>query len=126
MTTSKKPTTKKKKIARKKSDAAKKTNKIKKEKPIKSNQQTLKLDPVLVINNAKALSVDLEKLINSNEDINIDASAVEMVDTAILQLLLTMVIKIKSSKHQVHWLNPSAAFISNSSLLGMSARLGLV
>ena len=126
MTTSKNPTTKKKKVTRKKSDATKKVSKTKTEKPIRSNQQTLKLDPVLVINNAKALSVEFEKLINSNEDISIDASAVEMVDTAILQLLLTMVIKIKSSKHQVHWLNPSAVFISNSSLLGMSASLGLV
>ena len=126
MTTSKKTTTKKKKVARKKSSSAKKVTRKKIEKPIISNQQTLKLDPVLVINNAKSLSVDLEKLIGSNEDINIDASAVEMVDTAILQLLLTMVIKIKSSKRQIHWVNPSAAFISNTSLLGMSARLGLV
>ena len=127
MTTSKTIKTKKKKVAKKKTKAEKKvTKKANTEKPPRLKKKTLKLDPVLVINNAKALSVDLEKLIKADEDINIDASAVEMVDTAILQLLLTMAIKIKSSHHQVHWVNPSAIFISNTSLLGMSERLGLV
>jgi len=126
MTHSKTTKTTKKKVAKKKTSAAKKAAKTKTEKPLRENKQTLNLDPVLVINNAKALSGDLEKLIKSNEDINIDASAVEMVDTAILQLLLTMTIKIKSSNHQVHWINPSAIFISNTSLLGMSEPLGLV
>lgn len=126
MTPSKTTKTKKKIVTKKKTSAAKKVAKTKTEKSLRANKQTLKLDPVLVINNAKALSGDLEKLIKNNEDINIDASAVEMVDTAILQLLLTMTIKIKSSKHQVHWINPSAIFISNASLLGMSEPLGLV
>ena len=136
MNTIKKTTTKKTKAARKKTSPAKPVTKKKaspakpvtKKKAVKPEhikEQMLKLDPVLVINNAKSLSQDFSLLINSNQDINIDASAVEMIDTAILQLLLTITIKLRSTNHKVRWINPSAIFISNASLLGLTESFGL-
>lgn len=127
MTTIKKTTTKKRAVAKKKPSPAKSVakKKVAKKKPAKQEQQTLRLDPVLVINNAKALSKELNALLNNNEDINIDASKVEMVDTAILQLLLAITLELKSKQHQVHWIKPSPIFISNASLLGINNHLGL-
>lgn len=131
LTMKKKLTTKKavtKKTASKNNAAS---NKLVAKKPVKNvkNESTsneiIVLDPVLIINNAKNLSLELRKLLQSSNDITIDASAVEMIDTAILQLLLAITIKIKSAKHEVHWLNPSATFISTANLLGLSKPLGI-
>ena len=87
------------------------------------SNKTLVLDPVLVINNAKSLSLELNQFVESNADISIDASAVEMIDTAILQLLLAVTTKVRLSKHEVNWVNPSDMFISSASLLGLSKLL---
>lgn len=125
MNTIKKTTTKKTKTAKKKARSAKPVTKKKAVKPGHIKEQMLKLDPVLVINNAKSLSQDFSLLINSNQDINIDASGVEMIDTAVLQLLLTITIKLRSTNHKVNWINPSAIFISNASLLGLTESFGL-
>jgi anti-anti-sigma regulatory factor len=97
----------------------------KKTKPETLPNKTMVLNPVLVINNAKLLSQDFTLLLQNNGDINIDASAVEMIDTATLQLLLAVTNKVRTSKHEVHWLNPSDIFISNVTLLGLSESLGL-
>lgn len=110
----------KKKAAKK---ASKKTQK--KTEPKTLPNKTMMLNPVLVINNAKSLSQDFTQLLQNSGDISIDASAVEMIDTAILQLLLAVTIKVRTSKHEVHWLNPSDTFISNVTLLGLSESLGL-
>lgn len=106
-----------------KNKARKKTQK--KTKPETLPNKTMVLNPVLVINNAKLLSQDFTQLLQNNGDINIDASAVEMIDTATLQLLLAVTNKVRTSKHEVHWLNPSDIFISNVTLLGLSESLGL-
>ena len=91
----------------------------------RASKKTLVLDPVLVINNAKQLSQDFNQLLQHNDDITIDASEVEMIDTAILQLLLAVSNKAKASKQKVKWLKPSENFISNVTLLGLSKTLGL-
>lgn len=122
------PSVKKKKAIKKKSGPARPAaQKIStQEKPLKIEaNKALTLNPVLVINNAKSLSQDLDKLVKSNKDINIDASAVEMIDTATLQLLLAATIKINSSNHKVNWNSPSDKFISSASLLGLSELLGI-
>jgi len=121
------PTAKKTKVSKKKSTPAKNTKKISVEsdKSINSSMQPLILNPVLVINNAKSLIQDFSKLAATNKDIYIDASAVEMIDTAILQLLLAFTIKVKSTNNKINWINPSDKFISNASLLGLSKQLNL-
>ena len=123
--TTKKTITKKAKVAKKKAKPAKSVAKKKSDKTDSIKENTLKLDPVLVINNAKTLSQEFGYLIDGTQDISIDASAVEMIDTAILQLLLTITIKVRSTDHKVHWINPSAIFISNVSLLGLSKPFGM-
>ena len=128
-------TVKKKKVTKKKSRTVKtapaksaKTNKATKpeaEAPKQELNNSLKLDSVLVINNAKSLLQDISKLVESNQNISIDASSVEMIDTAILQLLLAATIKTRSAGHIIRWINPSDKFIANASLLGLSESLGI-
>jgi len=120
--------TKKKKVTTKKTKPAKSSAQKKSAKPKKTRKdsnKTLILNAVLVINNARPLSQEFSQLIKTNEDISIDASAVEMIDTAILQLLLATTIKIKSSNHKVNWIKPSEKFIASASLLGLSEPLGI-
>lgn len=133
-------TVKKKKVTKKKTPKVKKKAlKVKESlaKPAKKNRSTkpttakkesnlsLIFDSVLVINDAKSLKQKINQLVESNDDISIDASAVEMIDTAILQLLLAATIKIRSSNHKINWINPSDKFISNASLLGLTESLGI-
>lgn len=89
----------------------------------KPSTPTLTLDSVAVINNAKALYEELGKVIDT--DVNIDASAVEMIDTAILQLLYVFVTKVTSNNHKINWINPSDEFISRARLIGLSRNLGI-
>lgn len=89
----------------------------------KPSTPTITLDSVAVINNAKALYEELRKVIDT--DVNIDASAVEMIDTAILQLLYVFVTKVTSNNHKINWINPSDEFISRARLIGLSRNLGI-
>lgn len=126
-------TVKKKKVTKKKSRTVKNTPVIPAEKNRSTKPTTAKkepnlslfLDSVLVINDAKSLMQKINQLVETNDDISIDASAVEMIDTAILQLLLAATIKIRSSNHKINWINPSDKFISNASLLGLTESLGI-
>jgi anti-anti-sigma regulatory factor len=124
---------KKKKVAKKKtrtvkSAPAKKSVKKKPGEPTaakENDNNRMTLNPVLVINNAKSMLDTIDNLVNSNDDVYIDASAVEMIDTAILQLLLAATIKIRSANHKVIWTEPSDIFLSNATLLGLSEAMGL-
>ena len=88
-------------------------------------ETNIKLDSVLVINDVQTMYAQLEKMLESKQNITIDASAVEMLDTAILQLLLAFVIKIKAQNREVIWIKPSAEMISRAATLNLQARLGL-
>jgi anti-anti-sigma regulatory factor len=89
-------------------------------------QQTqIKLDPVLVISDAQTLYAQLGVLLDTKQNITIDASAVEMLDTAILQLLLAFVIKVKAQSRDVIWINPSEEMIRRVTTLNLQAGLGL-
>jgi ABC-type transporter Mla MlaB component len=117
-----KKSTLKKKAALKKSAAIKTSTSA-----VSSNQvsiQTLTLDSVVVINNAESLYQEFNQVSNDT-DINIDASAVEMIDTAVLQLLYAFVMKVQSSDHTVNWIKPSKEFLNRANLLGLSQHIGI-
>ena len=119
---------KKRKVVKKKASPKKTAAKGKSKTASKAetnSNPSMSLSPVLVINNAKALQQEIDNLLRANNDISIDVSAVEMIDTAILQLLLALALKQKSENHKVNWVNPSQIFRNNASLLGLSDSLGL-
>lgn len=125
-TTKKTPPARKKSTVKKKRAPTKKTAVRTRAKTAASKKHltpTLTLDSVAVINNAKVLYEELGKL--TNTDVNIDASAVEMIDTAILQLLYAFVTKVTSNNHKINWINPSDEFISRARLIGLSRNMGI-
>ena len=125
--TKKSPVARKKRVSKKKAAPRKKAAKTASSRTIASKQvsvQTITLDSVAVINNVQSLYQDFSQ-ITGNADINIDASAVEMIDTAVLQMLFAFVMKIRSNNHKVNWIKPSDEFVSRATLLGLSQHMGL-
>ena len=90
-----------------------------------SQEMQIKLDSVLVINDVHTMYAQLETMLESKQNITIDGSAVEMLDTAILQLLLAFVFKIKAQNREVIWIKPSAEMISRVTTLNLQKQLGL-
>ena len=129
-TTSTKRTTavRKKKVSRKKAVPGKRASTVKATSASTTNKpvatHTLTLDSVVVINNAKSLYQTLAE-IDDDSDVTIDASAVEMIDTAVLQLLFAFTKKVQTGNHQISWINPSDEFVSRADLLGLSQHLGI-
>lgn len=127
VTTEKTPASHNKKIARKRAAAKKTTAKKTSTRTLPKKPTlipTITLEPVSVINNVESIYQELGR-IDNNSDVNIDASAVEMIDTAVLQMLYAFVIKTQSSRHTVYWIKPSVEFASRAKLLGLSRHLGI-
>ena len=127
-TTKRTPADRKKKVSRKKA-APRKRASTKKATPATSVNKpvaahTLVLDSVVVINDAKSLYQTLAE-IDNDSDVTIDASAVEMIDTAVLQLLFAFAKKVQAGNHHISWTNPSDEFVSRADLLGLSHHLGI-
>lgn len=91
----------------------------------KKTDDVLRLDAVLVINDAKEIHNQLEALLKEKRDVIIDASAVEIVDTAILQILLTFSNQLNSLGSKIKWLKLSNEFILRVSLLDLASSLGV-
>ena len=111
----------KKKKANAKTNQKNKTQKRK----IKADKTNLVLDSIITINDAQTMYTHLNSLLELKQDITIDASAVEMLDTAILQLLLAFVNKIKDQNREVVWIKPSEEMINRATTLRLQAELGL-
>ena len=127
ITKKKPPAVRKKRVSKKKVVAKKKTAKRSSAATTstrRTSAQTITLDSVAVINNAKTLYEEFCQ-ITTNTDVNIDASAVEMIDTAVLQMLYAFVVKIESSNHKVNWIKPSDEFVSRTTLLGLNQHMGI-
>lgn len=128
----KKSVTKKKKAASMKADKVDKTPKASKKKAPgkkatgKSNEAGFVLDAVMVINNAKELHEKLKELSQSSGTITIDASKLEMIDTANLQLLLAFVSTMKSKNVALNWKDPSPEFLERASVLNLEDGLCLI
>ena len=104
--------------AKKKSATKKPENKTAK----KSNR--LQLESSVVINKASDLYEALKKLSTSGQDIEIDVSKVEIVDSAILQLLLSFVLSLKEKNIKLTWYKPTEGLLNKASVLGLTEQLG--
>lgn len=87
--------------------------------------QSIKLPAVISIAEAHKLRDDLRKLLNSEADVSIDASAVERIDTAGLQLLAAFAESIEHSRRAFTWQDVGPAVISGARRLGLSRLLRL-
>ena len=83
------------------------------------------LEPIVTISEAAKVFATFKALLSRDEDIRIDASKVQMLDTAGLQLLLCLSEDLRARNHRIHWLSPSPAFIQSAELAGLSELFGL-
>jgi anti-anti-sigma regulatory factor len=89
-------------------------------------RHVLKLAPVLVINDASYMHQKLfSYLVESDNEVVIDASLVEMIDTAMIQLLFSLVNGLKSKNVRIIWRRPSLEFVSRVRSLGLAEIFGI-
>ncbi|MDR6853486.1 anti-anti-sigma regulatory factor [Sphingomonas sp. BE123] len=74
---------------------------------------------------AEELKVRLVLAADAQSDILVDASAVESVGQAVLQLLLAARTEAEANGHRFIIQNPSPAFLARTEALGLTDRLGL-
>lgn len=84
------------------------------------------LDPVLVINHASEMHKKLSSFLDrADDEIIIDASSVEMIDTAMIQLLFGLMIGLKSKNVEITWRSPSSEFVDRVRTLGLTEIFGI-
>ena len=98
-----------------------------KTKPLENGQENnvVVLNSTLVINEAALFHKTLVDLSTAGTPVVFDASAVDIIDTAIFQLLLAFVTSMKSSGVSLTWLNPSDAFIERVDIMGLTESLDI-
>lgn len=85
----------------------------------------IQLDKISDISKAEQLHEKLEALLNGGTAVDIDASLVERVDTAILQLLTSFVRTIGKQHLAARIVQPSARFSETVRLMGLGNALNL-
>jgi len=83
------------------------------------------LEPIITIGEVNKIFATLTALLSQDRDLNIDASKVQMLDTAGLQLLLCFSQELQARHYRINWISPSPAFIQSAELAGLSALLNL-
>ena len=89
------------------------------------NESVLKLDNILGISDIHELHKTLHGILNKESDILIDASEVQSVDTAVLQLLTAFCLKMNRNGYNIKWKNPTQTFIDRCCLLNLEELLKL-
>ena len=93
-----------------------------------SNQQDVAtylvtLDERIDISRAESVYSKFEEALQRSESIDIDASAVERIDTSGFQVLVAFCRAVEKGGRKVRIINASDAFRSNAKLLGLEAQL---
>ncbi len=90
-----------------------------------SKAPVVRLSPGLRIADVAALHERLKPSVHAKGEVIIDASDVEMLDTAVFQLLSAFTAERRSQDAKVTWQSPSEAFCTGAGLLGLESHLGL-
>ena len=90
-----------------------------------NNGQLIKLEPIIGIADVESMYKQLEKFLDEKKDVIIDASDVESVDTALLQLILVFIRKMHNLGASVSWFEPSEVFCKTATLLDIATHLGV-
>ncbi len=85
----------------------------------------LALDETLGLETIESLQAALTKHLSSRSAIELDAAAVETIDTAAIQLLAAFAGKVEDSGQTIRWLNTPEVVRTSARLLGLERQLGL-
>lgn len=86
---------------------------------------TLKLEPSVAIRDIAILNDALAAALEADGDVSIDASDVDAIDTAGLQLLAAFANTMATHQRSVSLKSPSADFVARAEILGVAATMGL-
>lgn len=65
------------------------------------------------------------RAVNTGQDLNLDGSRVATIDTAGLQLLVSLCVQVRGNGHEVVWQAPSSVLKNLARLTGLAGELGL-
>ena len=105
--------------------ASKAAKRRRKKQSTREPARTLVLGGKLCIGEVGALKERLTAALEADGSIVIDASGVEAVDTAALQLLTAFANSARGQSRPLEWQNPSAALQESAVLLDLDGSLGL-
>lgn len=91
----------------------------------KSASNKVVLESSMVINKAAAFYETLKETAANGQAVEIDASEVEIIDSAILQLLFAFVLKLKENDIKLSWHKPTEGLLNKATILGLREPLGL-
>jgi ABC-type transporter Mla MlaB component len=87
--------------------------------------EQLYLGTKCIIIRAEELNTQMETLLQSGLDAEIDAFKVEQIDTSALQLLLSLHQTLANDSRNVLWKSPSEQLITTAKLLGIDKHLAI-
>ena len=93
--------------------------------PSESNTKRLVLSNFFTIDLVQDFYAELDRALQSESDVEIDASNVERVDSAGIQLLLSFKNELEKHSSQVHWVGASVNLRAAVDQLGVSRDLQL-
>ena len=67
----------------------------------------------------------MEDLLQTGNDVEVDVSQIDQIDTSVLQLLLSFHQSLSQDGRSLSWKNPSEQTLASAKLLGLDAPLGL-
>jgi len=87
--------------------------------------ETLDLGTKCTIIRAEELHTQMESLIQTGHDVELDASKVEQIDTSALQLLLSFHQALTQDGRALKWKSPSDQVVQTAKLLGLDDHLSI-
>lgn len=90
----------------------------------KKQPVTIILDPVITLSEVASLKEKFLEYVGA-EQIQIDASKVEHIDTGGLQFLLAFIMACRKQGGQIKWLGKSTSYINTAKLLGLARTLDI-
>lgn len=94
-------------------------------KKLAPRSMNIKFHDQLNISLVTETKAELEAALVSNETVVLDASNVESVDTAALQLLVAFIQQASLKGSRVEWPQPSEAFLTTVKLMGLNDALNV-
>jgi len=85
----------------------------------------IQLGPVLTVAEIGDLYKQLQIQVDSSDDVYIDASQLQMLDMAGIQLLVVFIQELVKSDRKIHWQAPSTVFTQTAGLMDLSTALCL-
>lgn len=89
------------------------------------SSRTILLESRANIAQVEQLQKEMNEVLREHQHIKIDARDIEVVDTAILQLLVCFVREIKNVSGTVEWIGVSSAFCESAKLLDLYNKLDI-